>query len=112
MEPTISPNESVFEQGVTKIAQSADHDAAYWLNKVGPEYAGALLTWARAFEQAIQFRVRARIAEIERQARAEQIERWESAALTRALSPDSARREAPRKPQTQVVTAATLEELL
>lgn len=93
-----------------ELAQSADWDAAYWLQKVGPERAGALLTWARCFEQSIRDRIQARIMEIKRQEHIAQIEEWEAKALTRSLEPASTRRAAPKKPETTM--AATTEELL
>lgn len=111
MEPTIPLNESKLMSGsVTELAQAADWDAAYWLTKVGPERAGALLTYARMLEQSIQDRIRARAAELARIAHQNQIERWEQEALERSLAPATQRREAPRKPE--VVQAATTEDLL
>jgi hypothetical protein len=96
---------------VQEIAASADWDAAYWLNQLGPERAGALLTWARVFEQSISDRIRERIAAIERSERADQIAKWEASALTRALRPASAPHRAPR-PRPETALPLSNEDLL
>lgn len=110
----IKVDESVIAEGDLKtISQAAIEEARRWMAKVGPERVGALSIYAKVFEQAIKDMIRMRIAEIERQKHLDQIKRWESEALSRALNPmASGWREAPQKPKAVVVVAATLEELL
>lgn len=100
--PPMQFNEEVLRQGdVRALAQSADWTAAYMLTRLGPERAGALLTWARTFEQALGDRIRTRIAELARVQHQEQIQRWEQEALERSLRPASsnAAQAAPKKPE-------------
>lgn len=108
-------DESVILEGDLKaISQAAIEEARRWVKKAGPERAAALAIYAKVFEQSIRDIYRARVLEIERQKQIDRQKQWESEALFRALTPSAQgwKETAPRKPQTQVVVAATLEELL